>query len=593
MKNYATIFLLTILTLTVFAWSEQTLAAAPANDNFANATPLVLNNGSTSVITNNTGATKEPSEPNHAGNAGGKSVWFSFTPTETMAVRFNTMDLNVDTLMAIYTGTNVDNLQIVGYNDDFGSNSGGASIANLMVVGGTTYYIAVDGYAAAAGDFRLVIFKPELTPGDRFEYIWDLGNTYAGEIAGTNYGATLEPGEPVAYVNSEPDGKSVWYRWKAPASYSVAIELTENFGSQIGVYTSDVSSPTFAQLTKVAKNYDHNHFSYARCKTTFFAEFNKTYYIKIDTYDTEQSTEGNFQLRYFPNSLRYSSKFNEFSQKTNISIFRPSNGVWYSLSANVDLIPFYYKFGLSGDTPVPSDYDGDGDSEYAVARNKNGQKVWYIDNGASSSAITWGLSSDKVSIGDFDGDGRADLVAIRSNGQNLVWYVRQSSNGALRTFTFGIPSDAPTVGDFDGDGMTDIAVIRGTQNNLVWHILKSNHTAAYNQYSTTQFGLASDVAATEDFDGDGKTDVAVFRPSTGEWYILRSGSGYLQVTPFGASGDIPQPADYDGDGKADLGFFRSSEGNWYFWLSGNNAQKVVHWGTSTDIPVSSINSLSL
>jgi hypothetical protein len=100
------------------------------------------------------------------------------------------------------------------------------------------------------------------------------------------------------------------------------------------------------------------------------------------------------------------------------------------------------------------------------------------------------------------------------------------------------------------------------------------------------------VPAVADFDGDGKTDVAVFRPSTGTWYIQRSGSGQLQVTPFGASGDKPQAADYDGDGKADLALFRPSDGNWYFWMSGTNSQRTLHWGTTGDIPVSSLNTLS-
>ena len=81
---------------------------------------------------------------------------------------------------------------------------------------------------------------------------------------------------------------------------------------------------------------------------------------------------------------------------------------------------------------------------------------------------------------------------------------------------------------------------------------------------TQPFGVSTDLPAAEDFDGDGKTDLAVYRQATGTWLIRRSGSGQLQVTPFGSGLDYPQPADYDGDGKAELAVFRPNTGDWYF-----------------------------
>jgi hypothetical protein len=79
--------------------------------------------------------------------------------------------------------------------------------------------------------------------------------------------------------------------------------------------------------------------------------------------------------------------------------------------------------------------------------------------------------------------------------------------------------------------------------------------------------------------------VAVWRPSTGDWHVLRSEDGSYYVFHFGAQGDIPAPADFDGDGIADFAVFRPSIGNWYIQRSSDGAVEIVRFGTEGDRPV--------
>lgn len=141
-----------------------------------------------------------------------------------------------------------------------------------------------------------------------------------------------------------------------------------------------------------------------------------------------------------------------------------------------------------------------------------------------------------------------------------------------------IPTSGRTAFDYDGDGKADISIYRPSVGD--WYVQRSR-----DGLFGVRFGRETDKITPADFDGDGKTDVAVYRPSDGTWYIVRSLDSTFQFAVFGLADDIPVPGDFDGDSKADVSVFRPSSGTWFRLNSSTGAFFGRQFGATGDTPV--------
>jgi hypothetical protein len=251
-----------------------TISVSTSNDAFANASAIA---GSSGTATGTTVAmTKEAGEPNHAGNAGGHSVWYRWTAPSGGTATVDTIGSSFDTLLAVYTGSSVSALALVAQNDDA---SGVQSRVTFTAVAGTSYSIAVDGYGGSTGSVTLHWSLAGSSGGasnDLFSAAAVLTGS-AGTWTGSTSGATKEPGEPNHAGNA--GGRSIWFTWTAPLTGATTFKTSgSSFDTLLGVY----SGSSVSALTAVASNDDAD--ATLQSRVAFTASAGTTYRVAVDGY---------------------------------------------------------------------------------------------------------------------------------------------------------------------------------------------------------------------------------------------------------------------------------------------------------------------
>ena len=194
----------------------------------------------------------------------------------------------------------------------------------------------------------------------------------------------------------------------------------------------------------------------------------------------------------------------------------------------------------------------------------------YAPTDTSCTGTVLGTSTSPVSAGTATSSA---FPAPAAGSYRFVITYSGDANYGVFTRTCHVPTEAvvparEAVADFNGNGTTDVSVFRPSTGT--WYVLTPP--------SAVTWGSPGDIPVPGDYDGNGTTEHAVYRPSTGVWYLLGPNP---TVRSWGVPGDVPVPADYDGNGTTDLAVFRPSNGVWYLHSSG----AAIEWGQNGDVPV--------
>jgi hypothetical protein len=446
----------------ILALEDRTVPSG--SDMFANAT--VLTGTFASDVSDNTGATGEFGEENlpHA-NGEINSLWWKWTAPGDGHYEVNTFGSFVDTVLGVYTGSSLGNLQTVGSDDDDNDPTTGSvqSRVDFDAVGGTTYYFAVDGFGSP--DYVLSTGEIDLNLGgvplnDNFANATSAGGT----VFGSNVLATSEPGEPSEPVKG--DVNSVWWSWTASSSGPVSISTTgSSFDTVLSIYTGNsVSTLTLATDAhgNPAINDDANDTLQSQIDLNAVA--GTTYYIAVD--GTQYFT-GSIQLNLPPappppensppvvNNQSFSVDENSpggTAVGTVVATDADNDTLSYSITGGTGASLFNIDSNTGAITVANS-----ASLDYETTPSFN-LTVQVSDSGSPSLSVTTSVSVSLLNVNDapvLDNSGSPALTSINQGTTN--------STGTLVSTLIG-----NSISDQDAGAVKGIAIVATNSTNGTW-----------------------------------------------------------------------------------------------------------------------------
>ncbi|HEU0010742.1 MAG TPA: hypothetical protein VFT34_13070 [Verrucomicrobiae bacterium] len=454
----------------VLNWIQ--IVGAPANDDFNNATALTGIQGG--VSSRNHNATRQNGEPNHAGNLGGRSVWFNWTAPASGDAVFDTMGSTLDTLLAVYIGNSLNGLTLVAENDDVVPDDAdpddfpfiGFSRVSFRATSGTTYRVAVDGHnfgaGAVSGSISLHYYSASAPPpNDNFANATMITGT-KGQVAGNNLSATRQAGEPNHSISA--GGRSVWFNWTAPASGQATFDTFGlYFDSVLAIYTGD----SINALTPVVANDDIVPGVIQLSRASFPAMAGTTYRIAVDGYSNEVAGA--------------TADFNPFTLNWELAFNAPTN----DLFAQARVLPGFSGSLTTSNTTAVFEW------LEPLHGPVSGKSLWFKWTSLRNRDVTINTSGSAFDtlLAVYAGDNFLNLVSIAFNDDftNLTSSVtiaatagttyfiavdgynpgngRGSEHGTI-VLNWSQPGGPPT-NDYFADAFT-LMGISGTTNGLTW-----------------------------------------------------------------------------------------------------------------------------
>ena len=521
------------------------LVPRPANDDLADAATIT---GLAADVAGSTyGATQEECEPVHDDNYYDPSVWYSWTAPESGGVTLDTAGSGFPTVLGVYTGDEICKLTRVLLRRL--NTAPTPAKRAFRAVAGRTYRIAVDGLNAKMGNFKLSLRHSPPPPNDMFDKPQELTGNSA-QAAGSNFGATAEPGEPGGI-----EGATVWYTWTATATGAARVSLpAKDFGASVEVYTGDAPG----SLTRASKGY-YDEYSGG---LHFRAVAGTRYRIAVD--GGGAPAQGDFTLRV--TSLAAPAN-DDFANPTRI------DGAAGDSSGN-----------LAGATAEQGE-PGTTDSYYYYDSGERGT-VWHLWTAAESGLVRFSTTSGAVGV--FTGDALTDLKRVPGSGafratagQTYRIMVSRSATVDHAPYTLSWKTYPPPPNDAFGNsialtggavsqqGTTLGATLEPGEPGSSWSYSGGGATVWYS-WTAPSDGLAS-VRTTDNalgvYTGDSVGSLAKvaassyyygatvhFRVRAGTTYRIRVEGGELST--YGAFtlsiGTVPSPANDDFENAAAL-----------------------------------------